>query len=121
MTLKDQLANDSSLVFCNSNEFAETVTYKPHNHVGRTVRQNRNIIAVVERETISVLSQDGEHVIPQFTLHLANSSTLGITSSEIDVGRDRIAIAERIGDVATDRTVTRLQENDEGMLVIECR
>ena len=121
MTLRDQIASDASVVFLSTSDFAETVTYIPYQYVGRAYRANRNIAAVIERPIVEVLSQDGEHAIPIFTVYVANSSTLGIASSEIDVSRDSLAFPEREGETATTRRITRMQEHDNGMLQLECR
>ena len=121
MTLRDQLETDATTVFLSSNDFAETVTYYPHNFAGQVARSSRSILAVVVRTTPVVFDQDGEHAIPTFEVHVANSSTSGISSDEIDVGRDQIGMAVREGVTAKRRTITRMQEHDNGMLVLECR
>ena len=121
MTLKAQIASDASVVFLNANDFAESVTYVPYNYPGTTARATRSILAIVERPVVEVLSQDGEHAIPIFTVYVANDSTVGIASSEIDVSRDGLSFPVREGDAATVRRITRIQEHDNGMLQIECR
>lgn len=121
MTLRDQIETDATTVFLSSNDFAETVTYYPYNFSGQVTRSSRSILAVVIRNTAQTFDQDGEHAIPSFEVHVANDSTTGISSDEIDVGRDQIEMAVREGQTATKRTITRLQEHDNGMLVLECR
>lgn len=121
MTLSDQLATDATLVFANTSDFAEAVTYKPFTYNGQTSRANRSINAVVVRQSREVLTQDGEHAIELFEVHVANDSTTGISSSELDLGKDKLAFAPRLGETVKDFTIFRLIEHDAGMLVIECR
>lgn len=121
MTLRAQIASDASVVFLNANDFAESVTYAPYNYPGTTARATRSILAIIERPIVEVLTQDGEHAIPIFTVYVANDSTVGIASSEIDVSRDAILFPVREGEEATSRRITRMQEHDNGMLQLECR
>lgn len=121
MTLKDQLATDAISVFCNTDDFAETVTYYPHRYYNETARAAREIKAVVLRESITVLAEDGDTVAPVWQVHVANNATTGISSEELDIGGDQISLPPREGDTAERRTITRLMEHDPGMLVLECR
>lgn len=121
MTLKSQLSTDAISVFCNTDDFAETVTYYPHRYYNDTLRANRSIKAVVLRESITVLSEDGDTVAPVWQVHVANDSTTGINSNELDIGGDQIGFPPREGETAERRTITRLMEHDTGMLVLECR
>lgn len=121
MSLRSAIAGDAATVFLKANDFAETVLYVPHQFVGTAYRANRSILAIVERETVDVLSQDGEHAIPQCTIYVANSSTSGISSAEIDVGLDAVELPEREGEIAVRRTIVRMQEHDNGMLILQCR
>ncbi len=116
MALSDAIESDASLVFTSTSDFAEAVTYKPR--TGST----RSINAVVFRESLLGVNEDGgETVAPVFEVHVCNSSTLGISSTEIDCGGDQISFPVRDGMTASYRTITRLVTQDEGMLVLECR
>ena len=79
----------------------------------------REINAIVIREQIANL--DSDTVSPVWQVHVANDSTLGITSSEIDLGGDQIELPPRDGKTAERRTITQLLIQDHGMLVLECR
>lgn len=117
MTLRDTLTDDASSVFLNTDEFAESVTYKPRGSV-----TTRPIRAVVEREQLATVNEDGgETVAPMFIVHVANDSTLGISSDELDTGGDKISLPVRDGMTASYRAITRLISQDNGMLVLECR
>lgn len=116
MALTDAIESDASLVFTNTSDFAEAVTYKPR--AGGT----RSINAVVFRESLLGVTEDGgETVSPMFEVHVCNSSTLGISSTELDCGGDKISFPVRDGMTASDRAIVRLITIDEGMLVLECR
>jgi hypothetical protein len=121
MTLKDQIDNDSSLVFTNTSDFAETVTYYPHIYFGATVRASRSISAVVFRQQVQVLGEDGDSIVPIFEVHVANDSTVGISSDELDTGGDQIEFPPRDGKDAEKRTITHLVTQDHGMLVLQCQ
>lgn len=94
--------------------FGETVTYKPD---GGSPRQ---ITAVVHRGRPDLVGLDG--VSPLLTVHVQNDDTDGISSDEIDIGAgDAITVAERIGETARDHRITKILQQDEGMLELELR
>lgn len=122
MTLRDLISNDATAVFLNTDEFAETITYLPHRDPGQAARSDRSVAAVVIRNQYDALSEDGgEVVVSMWEVHVANNVTEGITSAEINVGRDRLSFPPRDGKTATTRTITKLTTQDHGMLVLECR
>ena len=123
MTLRDMIEADATEVFLNTGEFAESVTYKPRiKPTGDTRDETRSISAVVFREQMTTIDEDGgETIAPMFLVHVANDSTDGISSDELDLGGDKITFPVRDGLTASDRTVTRLVTIDNGMLVLECR
>lgn len=116
MSLRDTIEADALTVFCNDQDFAETVTYWPR------VGSSRSIKAVVIRDQIATLSEDGGQTnLPSFQVFVANTATGGISSSEIDTGGDKIELPPRDGKTAEKRSITQITEQDHGMLVIECR
>ena len=135
MTLHDMIQSDAETVFCNVNDFAEVVTYYSRNtqsyvvggavvgsaYVGLSAATTRAINAVVFRESIAVFSEDGDTVLPVFEVHVNNDSTLGIASDELNLGGDQIGFGVRVNQSAERRSITRLKDHDEGMLVLECR
>lgn len=121
MTLRDAIADDANTVFLNGDEFAETVIYHPHRYYGEVARSARTIKAVVLREAISVLTQDGDTVAFNFQVHVANDAVTGISSEELDTGGDKLEFAPRDGKAAEVRSITQLTTQDHGMLVLECR
>ena len=119
MTLHDVILSDASSVFTSTDDFAEVVTYYARQQFGEAVPSARPINAVVLREQITSL--DGDNVSPVWQIHVANDSTLGISSSELDLGGDQIELPPRDGKAAIRRTITQLLIQDHGMLVLECR
>ena len=113
MTLRQTIIADASTVFCNTSDFAESAVYK-------TTTGQRSISVVVMRGGYEEDANTGQET-PVMEVHVTNSATLGITSSELTVGVDSLLFPERIGKTATRRTITRLLGHDEGMLVLECR
>jgi hypothetical protein len=117
MTLHDLIQDDASAVFCNANDFAETVTYYPRLGCG----EGREIQAVVVRDQLSVFPEDGDTVTPSFEVHVVNDDELGISSEEINTGGDQLLFATRVGKCATYHSIIRILSHDEGMIVLECR
>lgn len=115
MSLHDTIQADAASVFCNPDDFAESVTYYKRNGLSRTIN------AVVLREAFAINPEDGDTITPVFEVHVANSATLGIASDELNIGGDMIAFAVRVGKPVERRSITRLMTHDEGMLVLECR
>lgn len=120
MTLAARIVTDAGNVFLNSDHFAETVTYYPHRFHTDAVRQPREIKAVVVRNQVSVFNPD-EQIMTEFEVRVANSSTTGISSSELDTGGDKISLPSRVGDTAEKRSIQYVTEHDDGMLVLICR
>jgi len=119
MTLHDVILSDVSAVFTNTDDFAEVVTYYARQQFGGAVPTARPINAVVLREQITSL--DGDTVSPVWQIHVANDSSLGISSVELDLGGDQIEFPPRDGKEAARKTITQLTVQDHGMLVLECR
>jgi len=121
MTLHDAITSDATGVFLNSDDFAETVTYHPHRFYGDALRADRSIKAVVHREQTTAFAEDVVTNLPVFYVHVANNSTTGISSDELDTGGDQISFPPRDGETAVEKTITQLITQDHGMLVLECR
>lgn len=114
MTLRDSISADASLVFLNNDEFAESITYVPRSGPSRTIN------AVVFREQIQTLDENAT-VTPIWQIHVANDSTDGITSDELDLGGDKLTFPPRDGKTALTRSIVQLLTQDHGILVVECQ
>lgn len=115
MTLHDMIRSDSVDVFCNPDDFAESVVYYKRNGLSRTIN------AVVVREAFAINPEDGDTITPVFEVHVANDASTGIASDELNIGGDMLAFAVRVGKAVERRSIVRLMSHDEGMLVLECR
>ena len=120
MSLADRIVSDVASVFLQDGHFAETVTYYPHRYREATARPAREIQAVVVRNQVSVFNPD-ERIMMEFEVRVANDSTIGISSAELDTGGDKIELEMNIGDTPQQRSIQYLVEQDEGMLVLICR
>ena len=106
---------DAISVFANANDFAEPVVY--YKKTGKA----RPIYAVVVRDALAILPEDGDTVTPVFEIHVANDIVEGISSEELNLGGDMIAFAVRVGQAVERREIIRLLGHDEGMLHLQCR
>lgn len=114
MTLKDSIKADSSAIFLNVDEFAESVVYKPRNGGART------IYAIVDRDPPAVYDAAGNVVLPAFRLSVRNSCTLGISSKELDTGGDSVELVRKLGDaVPVTVSIMRMAYQDEGVVEID--
>jgi hypothetical protein len=122
MSLKDAINNDAKSLLVNVSDFAEAVQYQPRQQYGKPARLPRTINAVVIRQMMASVGEDGSETIsPIFQVHVANDPVLGISSTEIDTGGDQIAIPIRNGMMPSPRTIMAIEDQDHGMLVLQCR
>jgi hypothetical protein len=115
VTLHDTIIEDAKTVFANPQDFAEPIVYYKRN--GRS----RKINAVVIREALGILPEDGDVVYPMFEIHVANDPSEGIASDELNLGGDQLEFADRVGQPPKRHSILKLLSHDEGMLVLECR
>jgi hypothetical protein len=121
MTLSQSIETDVQKVFLRTDDFAEQVTYYPRVGFGGTAT-SRSIKAVIIRNQIAASSADGgEVIVTTFEVHVENSSTNGIASSEIDTGGDQIGIASRIGGTVKRRAIVMVEDHDDGMITLQCQ
>lgn len=121
MGVRASLLNDAKKFLFDNDTFAEPVTYYPHVDYGGTAT-SRSINAVVIRQQIVALDADGgETVVPAYEVHVANDSTVGISSTEINTGGDQIALPVREGKAAERRSIIHVASQDHGALVLTCQ
>jgi hypothetical protein len=114
MTLRQMIEDDAAKLVSTS-DFGESVVYRTRNNIARTIN------AVVFRQLAELISEDENRSVTVFEAHVVNNSTLGIASTEIDLGGDTLDIAERVDKTARPRAIVQIQEQDEGMLVLRCQ
>ena len=91
-------------------QFGEPVVYFPNGGVN-----GRSINAIVERN-VEIPSETGEQVAKLMVVRVIDSSTLGISSTEINSGKDVIALPLHVGGSVVRREITRLVDDSNGML-----
>lgn len=96
--------------------FGESVKYKP---VGDG--DPRTINAVVTRGRPEELEGADYGHSPLTTIFVENNNVTGIASDEIDTGGDMVEYAVRIGEAVEDRRITKIIQQDAGMLELELR
>lgn len=96
------------------NAFAEADpgTYKPGTGGERLIKYIPDYQEPEEGEGLTGLK-------PKIFIEVANSSTFGISSSEVDMGTDKFALAVNIGESSQDRRITRIVKQDNEMVLYE--
>lgn len=95
--------------------FGETVTYWPAGG------GSRSITAVVNHERPEGLDGAPHGSAPLLAIEVANDSTSGISSNEVDTGGDKVELAVRIGETAQKRLIKKIISQDAGMMRLELR
>lgn len=92
-------------------QFGESITYLPYGG------GSRSITAIVDREPPAILDAAGNTVLPQFIVRVYNSATTGISSTELDKGKDELQFPKKVG-AATDSTfsIGHLISQDAGVV-----
>lgn len=91
-------------------QFGETVTY--YNRAGDA---GRTITAIVERGTPRVIAETGDVNSRAMIVRVANDSTTGIASSELNTGGDEISLPLQEGESAVRRSVVRRLNDNAGL------
>lgn len=113
MSLSDIIQSDAAL-FVATSDFGETVTYR--NKAGAT----RSISANVYRQPPNRPDQ-AVSATNDFTIEVINSATTGISSSEIDLGADKILLSVRIGETARYMSIAQIVSQDTGIMRLKLR
>ncbi len=111
MTFDDDFAELAWPDLCE--QFGETIIYKPYGDLAR------EITAIVNRvPPTSIPGVGGGFVVPKLTITVENHATRGISSAEIDTGKDLVEIAVRAGQTARELKIGNPLNDDGGALVI---
>ncbi len=93
--------------------FGEAVTYYPKGG------SSRDIVAVVDRNPVAGINGVPHGNTAKLIVRVKNDSDDGISSSEIEIGGDKINLSVRIGKTATKKRITAIQWHDVGMMYLE--
>lgn len=96
-------------------DFGESVVYRPRCGAPRTVG------AIVERLPAEMFADVGVSG-PVIQITVANDPTTGISSAELDLGRDQVDVAVRVGGEAETRPIGAIVgPHDRGAITLEVR
>jgi hypothetical protein len=96
-------------------EFAEPIVYMP----GGT--GSRSIMAIVDREEPTEL-EGGTGAQSTFTyIAVANDSTIGISSSEVNLNADKVEVSTKMGLATVEKRIVAIIYQDKGMMKLEVR
>lgn len=73
-------------------QFGESITYLP------AAGGRRSVSAIIERSPPAILDAAGNAVLPTATIRVYNSCRSGISSREVDIGKDEVEFVLRIGE-----------------------
>lgn len=92
-------------------QFGESITYLPNGGGERSIK------AIVDRDPPAILDAAGNTVIPQFIVRANNSCRSGISSRELDSGRDMLRFVKRIGDaIPGTYSIGQMLSQDSGVV-----
>jgi hypothetical protein len=95
--------------------YGEAVIYYP------SAGGSRNITAIVDRGNVQSLGGAPAGQGQVIEIDVANDATVGISSSEVNTGGDKVAVSKRIGEAAVSRRITRIISQDAGFIRLELR
>jgi hypothetical protein len=95
--------------------FGEAIVYQPLGGAARS------ITAVVNYGTVSKMSPMPNGFGPQMTVSVFNHASYGVTAVEANAGGDLFLLPTRIGGTPQSRRMTKINHQDEGMIVFEVR
>ncbi len=100
--------------------FGEAVKYLPHPPPPPPDNE-RDIVMIIQRGSPDDLDGAPHGHAPLLTGWCLNNNVTGIAMSEIDTGGDQVKVAVRTGKTAQDLRITRVLQEDAGMLKLELR
>lgn len=93
--------------------FGEDIVYRKWGGGSRPIK------AIVTRRPPEVIDGAPHGTAPKIEIDVVNSSTTGISSSEIDRGGDMVTVQRLIGETANDRAIVKILSQDAGMMKLE--
>lgn len=87
----------------------------------KRIKVSRNISAIVNRRQPVGMGGAPQGKSPLLEITVANDSTIGISSDEINLGQNRVNLSVNIGESPQDRRITKILSMDSGMMKLEVR
>lgn len=114
MTLRSKLSTDAGAVFLNSDHFAESITYTPHNGLSKSIK------AVIDRSPVRPVERGGKPLPGNIVeIWIANHATDGVAS--VKERFDKVSLPIREGGAAVDLRITKIIEQDAGLWRLEAQ
>lgn len=79
----------------------------------------RQISALVNRRGVAEIKAAPQGHGPQLTIKVANDSDSGISSSEVNIGKDKVTLPVIVGEAAQELRIVGILRHDEGMMTLE--
>ena len=119
--IAQQMLDDANVVFTDTDTFGETIRYIPSQASISEGRTARTINAVVIRDLPQAQLGTPNDVRPKMVIHVSNDPVNGISSSEVDLGGDKVEVAYRIGTPVQQYNfaLSTGETHDAGMLTLE--
>ena len=96
--------------------FGESIVYRKQNGTERT------ITAIVDRDPPAIFNPAGEVALtPSVVIRVHNDATYGISNTELETGGDKVTLAVRTSETASQRTIAKLLESDGGVVSLAIR
>ena len=94
--------------------FGRTITYSPYN------RTARSISAIVDYPGPGSIGQLDGGSRPHVEILVANDSSTGIASTEVDTGGDKVTVPMRIGITSRVLRIVEIMGQDDALLCLRC-
>jgi len=91
--------------------FADSVVYVPGDGGGE-----RTIDAVIDYDGVQPVPGTPQGKTYSIQVSVRNSATLGISTAEVDTGRDKVKVPPRTGQTAEARRIVDIIEQDSSMV-----
>lgn len=101
--------------FNDSDGFAESAVFRPHNGTPRT------IYPVVNRDIAPDGDEEAMGVKEIMLITVPNSATTGVLSTELNAGKDKIDLAYRVGETARSYILGHPVSIDVASLTFRCK
>ncbi len=91
-------------------QFGESIVYLPY------AGGRRPIVAIVERNPPAIFDASGNAVLPTLTIRVFNSCRSGISSREVNIGKDELQLVLKVGEtIPKNFSLMTLMSQDSGV------
>lgn len=109
--ISDVLTDDAAYFVDADLVDSESIVYVKRSGATRTIN------AVVQRRALEDLKSSASRLlVPSIMITVANSTTTGIATSEVDKGSDAVQIPDRLGGTTRTLSILEIVSQDAGMV-----